>query len=446
MLRLFQPCSSKTIYNEDSTRNPSPTTMSSPVVVSAVKSGSQQNGLKAYLKSLRKFSASTTHFHFHNGKLYKRDEPHVDHSQLEPHPHMQSHPVEKLAAIPPPGTIELPAHDMNHDSEYVVAIQVGTPPKTFLLNLDTGSSDLWINGRSNKNVAYYDPSESSTSKLVDGATWHMQYGDHSSASGRVYTDTVYIGSCAIEGQVVEVADTVSEEFLSENISGLLGLAWPGGNNVQPTQALTPVANMIGHGKTGIFSVSIEHESDQSFYTFGGIDAERAGVKESDIAYVSCISPPRFWQTTCEDVSINGKLISRHGNTAIFDTGTTLCLMSKEVVDRVYKHIHGATCRNSDGLWLIPVKAKIPQIEIRIGGKFYTINPDKFSLNVHSEDWVMGGIQNRGNLTFDVLGDVLFKSLYVVFDQEKCRVGLAQRPIPASYTSKRNILDTIFHLF
>lgn len=29
------------------------------------------------------------------------------------------------------------------------------------------------------------------------------------------------------------------------------------------------------------SVSMEHENDQSFYTFGGIDPERAGVKESE---------------------------------------------------------------------------------------------------------------------------------------------------------------------
>lgn len=32
-------------------------------------------------------------------------------------------------------------------------------------------------------------------------------------------------------------------------------------------------------------------------------------------------------------------------------------MSKEIVNYLYKHIRGATFRNSDGLWLIPVKAK-----------------------------------------------------------------------------------------
>lgn len=72
----------------------------------------------------------------------------------------------------------------------------------------------------------YDPSQSSTAQQLSGATWNITYGDGSSSSGDVYTDTVTVGGTTVTGQAVELAQQVSAQFQQDSQNdGLLGLAF-----------------------------------------------------------------------------------------------------------------------------------------------------------------------------------------------------------------------------
>lgn len=123
-----------------------------------------------------------------------------------------------------------------------------------MLDFDTGSSDLWVWSTSlssstqsqgtSAGHTIFNPSNSSTWKVQSGSTWTISYGDSSSASGTVGTDTVSIGGLAIQNQAVEIADQISAQFVSSSGDGLLGLAWGSINTVQPTPVQTPVENMI----------------------------------------------------------------------------------------------------------------------------------------------------------------------------------------------------------
>ena len=39
---------------------------------------------------------------------------------------------------------DVPADDVQDDSEYLAAVSIGTPAQTLNLDFDTGSSDLWV--------------------------------------------------------------------------------------------------------------------------------------------------------------------------------------------------------------------------------------------------------------------------------------------------------------
>jgi hypothetical protein len=95
-----------------------------------------------------------------------------------------------------------------------------------------------------KDHTVFDPSKSSSFKNKDGSTWKISYGDGSSAAGTVGNDDVNIGGVVVNGQAIELADTLSAQFASGAGDGLLGLAFSNINTVQPKAVATPVENMI----------------------------------------------------------------------------------------------------------------------------------------------------------------------------------------------------------
>lgn len=215
---------------------------------------------------------------------------------------------------------------------------------------------------------------------------------------------VKIGDITCQKQGVEVADKLSSSFLnSQGSDGLLGLAWPKINTARPQQK-TPMQNMMENNLTekGIFTACLRHDKDgKGFYSFGTVLAAEAGVKEEMIEYTPIDNSRGFWEFPSEKAIIGSQTIDLSSNTAIADTGTTLALVSDQVVTALYQSIPGARLDRQMGGYVYPENAQVPDVQLAVGQKIYTIYGKDLAYGETSNGMVFGGIQSRGNNPFDI---------------------------------------------
>lgn len=214
-----------------------------------------------------------------------------------------------------------------------------------------------------------------------------------------------------------------------------------GNEADP-QA-TPVENLIKQNAipketalfTSAFYSSRDVDTSKSFYTFGFIDQDIVNQSGEQIHWVDIDNSDGFWAFSSESVSIRGESIPTSSNTAIADTGTTLALMSDEVVDALYAKIPGAKYDWANQGYIFPISVTVnnlPDFTVAIGEKQFLIQKEDiaFAPTDDGKHWY-GGVQSRGQLPFDIWGDTFLKSVYAV----SCyliisQLGmLATRPLP-----------------
>lgn len=91
-----------------------------------------------------------------------------------------------------------------NDIQYLINMTIGKA--NMVMNLDTGSSDLWV---FSSKLTKAERGTHNIYKLggtkVAGETWDISYGDGSYAEGQVYTDKVQIGGVIGQNITIEVA-------------------------------------------------------------------------------------------------------------------------------------------------------------------------------------------------------------------------------------------------
>ncbi|KAJ5224473.1 uncharacterized protein N7469_007976 [Penicillium citrinum] len=340
------------------------------------------------------------------------------------------------------------ADDVQNDAMYLAEVGIGTPAQNLSLDFDTGSADLWVWSTKLPSVTIsqhkghnvFDPSKSSSYKTKDGSTWRISYGDGSSAAGIVGNDDVNLGGVVVKAQAIELADTMSEQFASGAGDGLLGLAFSNINTVKPNAVATPVENMITQSdipkasalftaKLGSWRDANEPDKGESFYTFGYIDQDTVQDAGDDIYYTPIDKSQGFWLFDSDSATVNGKSITRSGNKAIADTGTTLALVDDETCKAIYDAIEGAIYDHDSQGYIYPSDTPadgLPVISFAVGDKQFVVQKEDLGFAQAKSGYVFGGIQSRGSMTMDILGDTFLKAIYAVFDVGNLRFGAVQR--------------------
>ncbi|KAF3905097.1 putative pepsin [Orbilia brochopaga] len=407
------------------------------------------NGTKAYVKLMSKYHINPTL----GGKYFQGKQLQQEH-KLGPGFGGRANIVSRLQKKTGLDDTEIgfvTADDYESDALWLAETKIGTPAVSYWLDFDTGSSDLWIwstllprktlnrsGGR-----AVFNPTDSSTYSIKQGSTWNITYGDGSGARGTVGYETVGLGGLEIKDQAIELANNLSDSFISTVGSGLLGLAFKSLNTCQPEPVDTPVDMLIQSDTipkdAQLFTCLLgswrdkedEPDKGESFYTFGFIDQPTVDRCGGRILYTPIDDRYGWWMFKSISVTAGSKTHKRSKtNLAIADTGTTLALIDDASCRFIYDQIPGAKYSEEYMGYLYPsslTEAQLPVVKIDIGGNFVAIQKEDLGFADAGNGYTYGGIQSRGDFPIDILGGTLLKAIYCIFDMGNKRLGFAVRP-------------------
>ncbi|XP_058859934.1 pepsin A-like [Acipenser ruthenus] len=331
-------------------------------------------------------------------------------------------PISKYSAVPSSSNELL----INHfDSMYYGIITIGTPPQSFKVLFDTGSSNLWlpsINCQSPActNHATFAPNASSTFQ----ATNRVFYIVYSSGSmhGTLGYDTVKVADIVVPKQ--EFGLSVSEPgnaFYYAPFDGIVGLAYPSIASGKATPLFDNMMSqhLVSQDLFSFYLNRIPSTGPQAVLTFGGIDPS---YYTGAIQWVP-VTSQSYWQVNVDSVKINGQVVACSSVCeAILDTGTSLMIGSSDAISSIMKMVglslqsngmYAASCDNLD---------KMPDVVFTINGLDFPMPSYAYTMPV-SGGLCKSGFGHTGD--FWILGEVFMREYYSIFDRGNNRVGLAK---------------------
>ncbi|GJJ14501.1 hypothetical protein Clacol_008765 [Clathrus columnatus] len=261
--------------------------------------------------------------------------------------------------------------------EWLGNIAIGTPGQTFLIDFDTGSSDLWVPSSSCTSSICspkdkYNATKSSTAKLQSGS-FTIEYGDGSTVSGGVETDTVTVAGIVAKNQYFSPVTTLSDEFSGDPIDGILGMAFPALSNLGQNPFFVTAFNQ-GAVPQNEFAFKLS-SSGSSLY-LGGTNSS---LYTGSIEFHSVVSGSEgFWEIGGASVAVGSKTAVSNFQT-IIDTGTTLVYGPPSAVKTLYSKIPGSKAfSQEEGFYTFPCSS-VPSVSFSWGGKSWPITSTNFNL-------------------------------------------------------------------
>lgn len=371
---------------------------------------------------------------------------------------------------------------------YFATCSMGTPPQNLTLQLDTGSSDIWVpwnlatvceedkctlgncaqwsprykdyeQNPAADSGALVDPNASSTFTDAGKGTFDISYVDGSFSNGDYFMDTFQIAGATVSNVTMGLGLNTTIAY------GLVGVGYTLNEAIVDTENSLSAAYpnlpvvMVNEGLIGTNAYSLwlnDLDSSKGNILFGGVDTEKyvGNLTRIDIlennktnVYDSFLVPV----TSLLAVSGSGtdELTSTEFPIeVVLDSGTTLSYLPSDIAEQIWREV-GATYTPDVGLALLPCRMQNSEGHFSFGfagpdGPRINVSMDELVLDLvtsgppptfisgpfEGEDACEFGIQNSSKSPF-LLGDTFLRSAYVVYDLVNNEIGIAQTDFNAT---------------
>lgn len=334
--------------------------------------------------------------------------------------------------------------NQNIDSSYFASVNIGTPPQTFNIILDTGSADLWVADtgctQCPRSTQLFDPTKSSSFQASNSGTT-IKYGS-GQVSGQIAQDAVSMGGFNISNQQFLAVNTLSSGLLSGSVGGILGLAFQtiAATGAKPFWEAQADAGQLTTPEMSFFLTRFNGNTSATAlepggtFTLGGTDPT---WYTGNIEFLN-LNAASFWMLSVAGVTVQGNSVPiTTGNSALaaIDTGTTLIGGPTNDVRAIWNAVGGTAIQGTPGFFQFPCNTNV-NVSISFGGQSWPINPQDMNIGQVSAgssqcvgaifDLTLGSnIPSTGANPTWVVGATFLKNVYSVFRSNPPSVGFAQ---------------------
>ncbi|XP_043715427.1 aspartic proteinase 36-like [Telopea speciosissima] len=351
---------------------------------------------------------------------------------------------------------------VNSTGLYYTQFGIGTPSKTYYVQVDTGSDVLWVNCVGCKkcptssslgvNLQLYDPKASSTAQdvscqqqfctIANGVvpsctasssmpcSFSLTYGDGSSASGYYVNDVIQYGQVTTNGTsptntslIFGCADTRTGNLASSNgaLDGILGMGPAKTSFVSQLASAGLVSDTFAHCLAGA--------SGDGIFVIGE-------VAQPKVNSTPLIPNQELYNVNMESVDVGGTALQIPASAftnqeTIIDSGTTLAYLT----DAIYVPLMNAVTAQYPNLMNQTYPCLPYAGSVDTGFPTVTFNfQNSLSLTVYPHDymiydqgqwcilWQDSSSLAAGAMNLNILGDLVLSNKLVVYDLENSTIG------------------------
>ncbi|KAF6211414.1 hypothetical protein GE061_011926 [Apolygus lucorum] len=296
-------------------------------------------------------------------------------------------------------------------------IGIGTPPQTFQVVFDTGSSDLWVPSINcisescrthNKYV-----SQNSSTYVANGKDINLDYG-MGSIYGAEALDDVTVGPLVIHRQAfAEALMFPTTAFDPYKFDGVLGLAFP---FMAVIDGKTVYENMISQGllANNLFSFYMKKNldgNDGGEVIFGGWDETKFHADQLDFIP---LSQETYWTFVIDKITAGGVISQSTG--AFADTGSSFIYLEEKVAEKFYTAI-GVSDKEKVKTGVIVDCSKLdkmPPLVFTIKGRDYEFKPQDYT-NVYEDKYGSVCLVHVVPSNQNMLGALFLSNFYTIFN-------------------------------